>query len=135
MTRHSDAKDDLTPEQRDRLRRALRRVWLTLLAVLPMTAIVLALSHWISPQPAPAPGHHLPPSWMFLSVLAVLLLVVLPVEVWFVSRRFRRPGTARDLLISGEQRDIRRVVKALRRRQPMVKSAGVVCDDRDPVVI
>lgn len=41
-----------------------------------------------------------------------------------MSRRFHRPGTARDLLVGGEPRDIRRVVKMLRRQQPIADEDG-----------
>ncbi|GAA1885815.1 hypothetical protein [Lapillicoccus jejuensis] len=113
--------DDLTPEQNARLKRAWRRIWLMPLIMVPVMFVVITLNDRLNP-PHPRPGHHPLPTWVPWVVLAVLILV-LPVEYWFVRRRFfHRPTTARALMASGDRQDIRRVVKAPRRGDPLADS-------------
>lgn len=113
---------DLTPEQRRRLQRTWRRLWLPQLLVLPAVFVVISVNDRFKP-PTPRPGHHPLPAWVPVVIAAVLLVIVLPVEFWVLRRRFfTRATPGRALIISGERHEIRRVYRALRRGETVSKA-------------
>ncbi|GAA1900506.1 hypothetical protein [Lapillicoccus jejuensis] len=127
MSAGSDVDDDLTVEQRRRLERAWRRIWISQLLVLPATLVVVFVVNARLDPPTPRPGHHPVPTWVPWSIAAVLLLVVIPIQFRLLRRRFfRRDTTARALIVSGDRRDIRRVYRSLRRGE-------TISDDDRPI--
>lgn len=119
MGQHSEV-DDLTPEQRERLRRFRRRMLLLIPACLAGVVLGVVMSR--HSLPAPRPGHRATPWWLLPAILIPTLLLLVALQYWVLRRRFFRPGAERDLIVSGSTKDIRRVVKQLRRREPVAEA-------------
>lgn len=112
--------DELTPQQQERLRRFRRRM----LLLIPMCLIGALVGVVVARNflPPPRPGHRAAPWWLLPAILVPTLLLLVGLQYWVLRRRFLRPGVERDLIVSGSQKDIRRVVKQLRKRQPVVEA-------------